>query len=271
MEGRHAETAGPRVEGRRGPVVGDGRNGAAREVGGDRDGDDDGVGRPGETVSARPIRRARGPLTVTRSRNQSDPATARVLLDHISSTNSGGHRDAMQGRRGPSVAAMALVTLVASAASLPSAAAAASGGGLLTRTDLRLPWKSPLGPLGKAYKQTTATTPATATGPGPTGVRPRPQQQQQHHQTRWRPTAPTGAAARPARGPAAAYAPTARPTANATAAVPSTTGTPRPKLESTTHDRAIIMAPLNRCPEGQRMGPDRHCRPNYTDPEDEAD
>lgn len=42
----------------------------------------------------------------------------------------------------------------------------------------------------------------------------------------------------------------------------------KPKLETTTMDRSIIMAPLKTCPEGQRMGPDRNCKPNFTDPED---
>lgn len=47
----------------------------------------------------------------------------------------------------------------------------------------------------------------------------------------------------------------------------SVTTSPRPKLETTTHDRSIITAPLKSCPEGMRMSPDRTCRPAFTDPE----
>lgn len=49
----------------------------------------------------------------------------------------------------------------------------------------------------------------------------------------------------------------------------ATTTTVRPKLETTTRDRSIIMAPLKMCPEGQRMSPDRVCRPSFVDPEEE--
>ncbi|XP_027843855.2 uncharacterized protein LOC114124708 [Aphis gossypii] len=47
----------------------------------------------------------------------------------------------------------------------------------------------------------------------------------------------------------------------------SATTSPKPKLETTTHDRSIITAPLKSCPEGMRMSPDRTCRPAFTDPE----
>ncbi|XP_022167475.1 pollen-specific leucine-rich repeat extensin-like protein 2 [Myzus persicae] len=47
----------------------------------------------------------------------------------------------------------------------------------------------------------------------------------------------------------------------------SVTTSPRPKLETTTQDRAIITVPLKACPDGQRMGPDRNCRPDFPDPE----
>lgn len=40
------------------------------------------------------------------------------------------------------------------------------------------------------------------------------------------------------------------------------------KLETTTHDRSIIVAPLKKCPPGQRMDPNRECRPNFVDTED---
>lgn len=40
------------------------------------------------------------------------------------------------------------------------------------------------------------------------------------------------------------------------------------KLETTTQDRSIIEAPLKKCPEGQRMDPNRECRPNFVDTED---
>lgn len=40
------------------------------------------------------------------------------------------------------------------------------------------------------------------------------------------------------------------------------------KFESTTKDRYIISAPLQTCPDGQRMNPDRKCVDNYTDPEE---
>ncbi|NP_001233042.1 uncharacterized protein LOC100575901 precursor [Acyrthosiphon pisum] len=49
----------------------------------------------------------------------------------------------------------------------------------------------------------------------------------------------------------------------------SVTTSPRPKLETTTQDRAIITVPLKSCPEGQRMSPDRICRPKFPDPEDD--
>ncbi|KAL4092368.1 hypothetical protein QTP88_026886 [Uroleucon formosanum] len=49
----------------------------------------------------------------------------------------------------------------------------------------------------------------------------------------------------------------------------SVTTSPRPKLETTTQDRAIITVPLKGCPDGQRMSPDRICRPVFPDPEDE--
>ncbi|VVC30544.1 Hypothetical protein CINCED_3A018334 [Cinara cedri] len=39
-----------------------------------------------------------------------------------------------------------------------------------------------------------------------------------------------------------------------------------PKLETTTQDRTIIIAPVRPCPEGMRMGPDRNCKPNFDDP-----
>jgi len=49
----------------------------------------------------------------------------------------------------------------------------------------------------------------------------------------------------------------------------SVTTSPRPKLETTTQDRAIITVPLKGCPDGQRMSPDRVCRPKFPDPEDD--
>lgn len=49
----------------------------------------------------------------------------------------------------------------------------------------------------------------------------------------------------------------------------SVTTSPRPKLETTTQDRSIITVPLKGCPDGQRMSPDRVCRPKFPDPEDD--
>ncbi|XP_060875338.1 uncharacterized protein LOC132948730 [Metopolophium dirhodum] len=49
----------------------------------------------------------------------------------------------------------------------------------------------------------------------------------------------------------------------------SVTTSPRPKLETTTQDRSIITVPLKGCPDGQRMSPDRICRPKFPDPEDD--
>jgi len=54
---------------------------------------------------------------------------------------------------------------------------------------------------------------------------------------------------------------------SSSSAIASVTTSPRPKLETTTHDRAIITVPLKACPDGQRMGPDRNCRPDFPDPE----
>jgi hypothetical protein len=47
----------------------------------------------------------------------------------------------------------------------------------------------------------------------------------------------------------------------------SESSTRKATVETTTHDRSIITAPLKTCPEGQRMGPNRNCVDNYTDPE----
>lgn len=41
----------------------------------------------------------------------------------------------------------------------------------------------------------------------------------------------------------------------------------KPRLETTTMDRSIITVPFKTCPEGQRMGPDRNCKPIFSDPE----
>lgn len=48
----------------------------------------------------------------------------------------------------------------------------------------------------------------------------------------------------------------------------ATTVEPPVKFETTTHDRTVITAPLKKCPDGQRMYPDRTCGPDFVDPED---
>lgn len=43
--------------------------------------------------------------------------------------------------------------------------------------------------------------------------------------------------------------------------------TPKTKLETTTHERTVINAPLKQCPEGQRRNPDRQCEDFADDPD----
>ncbi|KAL5236350.1 hypothetical protein ACI65C_003760 [Semiaphis heraclei] len=90
--------------------------------------------------------------------------------------------------------------------------------------------------------------------------RPSPQQQpQQPSKPQKRPPKPTTVDERPGGRD--------QPYQSSSSTNASVTTSPRPKLETTTHDRAIITVPLKACPDGQRMGPDRNCRPDFPDPE----
>ncbi|XP_025197090.1 ataxin-2 homolog [Melanaphis sacchari] len=101
----------------------------------------------------------------------------------------------------------------------------------------------------------------------PQPQRPSQQQQQQPQKTpqqtsqpQKRPSKPTSTTDERPGG----RVPNQLPVANA-----SVTTTSKPKLETTTQVRSIITAPQKTCPEGQRMSPDRNCRPDFTDPEDD--
>jgi len=90
--------------------------------------------------------------------------------------------------------------------------------------------------------------------------RPSPQQQpQQPSKPQKRPPKPTTVDERPGGRD--------QPYQSSSSANASVTTSPRPKVETTTQERAIITVPLKACPDGQRMGPDRNCRPDFPDPE----
>jgi len=143
--------------------------------------------------------------------------------------------------------------------SLGNTAAASAPSSLLTKLPHpQLPKFPVIYTYGKSQSPRLPTTnpPTYPINKQPQSQRPTEQQSQQPSKPQKRPPKPTVDERPGGRDP---YL---QSSANA-----SVTTSPRPKLETTTHERAIITVPLKACPEGQRMGPDRNCRPDFPDPE----